>query len=199
MDRVRVDRSNPGRVDVVLREGIGPFGVAVRRWPGEVTSGALVTALLGFPVYVVMAFYDFGPGAIWAAIGGMALVGGLFFAGTTLFAAYRDVHRLRFTPAAAPDTLTFVRSTRADPPRRLAQLDRVWIEDYRVDSSLNPRKPVAVKLTLFILTTDGCLLRRAVLPPSSANSQALQRELDRILTPAGITVEMVVKHSTAAP
>ncbi|MFC8448112.1 hypothetical protein [Kitasatospora sp. NPDC057223] len=157
-----------------------------------------MTAVVAFPVYLAMMAYGCGPGSIWAAVGVAALLGGLFFTGKTLRAAFRDVTRLRFSPAAAPDTLTVVRATRVDPPIPLADVRRVWIEDYLVKSTLNPRKPVADRLTLFILTSDGRQIRRALVPPSPANAQALQRELGRILAPAGITVDLVVKHSTAS-
>src|SRR4051812_34865313 len=130
MDRVRVDRSDPGAAVVVLREGIGPWNVAARRWPGQVLIAVFAAALCGFPVYMVMVMYEFGPGAVRAAVGIAALLGFLHHTGTTVYAAFRDVHRLRFSPATAPDTLTLVRATRSDPPRRLASVHRVWIEDY---------------------------------------------------------------------
>ncbi|MFI5530228.1 hypothetical protein ACIA8O_16945 [Kitasatospora sp. NPDC051853] len=198
MDRVRVDRSDPGGVVVVLREGTGPLGVAVRRWPGEAGSGALVAAVVGFPLYLAMMAYDFGPGPIWAAVGAAALLGALFCTGTTLYGAFREVTRLRFSPAAAPDTLVVVRGTRVDPPRPLADVQRVWIEDRLVESTLNPRKPVAARLTLFVLMRDGRRVRRALLPPSQANARALHGELERILTPVGITVDLVVERSRAS-
>ncbi|MCX5210139.1 hypothetical protein OG689_12695 [Kitasatospora sp. NBC_00240] len=195
MNRVRVDRSNPDVVDVVLREGVGPLVFAVKRWPGEVLGSLVAGAVCGAPAYAVMALaYSPGPGRIWAAVGIAALLGLVVNTFAIVYGAFRDVTRLRFSPAAAPDTMTVVRGTRTDRPRPLTDVQQIWIEHSVVESYKRDRKPVSAKVTLYVLLRNGRLVRPASLPPWTTDTTALQQELQRILAPAAVQVDLVVQR-----
>ncbi|WP_145797008.1 hypothetical protein [Kitasatospora atroaurantiaca] len=106
-------------VDVVLREGVGPLVFAAKRWPGEVLGSLVAGALCGIPVYVVMALiFSLEPGRIWALVGIAAVLGLVVNTFVILYGAFRDVNRLRFSPAASPDTMTVIRGSRTDRPGR---------------------------------------------------------------------------------
>ncbi|GAA0663811.1 hypothetical protein GCM10010193_14020 [Kitasatospora atroaurantiaca] len=114
-----MDRSSPDVVDVVLREGVGPLVFAAKRWPGEVLGSLVAGALCGIPVYVVMALiFSLEPGRIWALVGIAAVLGLVVNTFVILYGAFRDVNRLRFSPAASPDTMTVIRGSRTDRPGR---------------------------------------------------------------------------------
>ncbi|MFE4605716.1 hypothetical protein ACFRKE_33160 [Kitasatospora indigofera] len=200
MHRVRVDRSHLDVVDVVLREGAGPLVFAARRWPGEALASLVAGAVCGTPAYVVMALaFMPGPGPLWAAVGIAAVLGLLVNTLVIVYGAFRDVTRLRFSPAAAPDTLTVVRSARTDRPRPLADVRQIWIEHSVVESYVRGRKPVSVKITLYVLLRNGHHVRPAALPPWTTDTTALHQELERILAPAGVQVDLVVQRRVQSP
>ncbi|MFJ1753551.1 hypothetical protein [Kitasatospora sp. NPDC088134] len=195
MSRVRIDRSNPDVVDVVLREGAGPLRFAAGKWAEGALGALLIGAVCGTPLYLGLVAHDAGPGPIWAAIGAAALLGLAVAAVADVRGAYRDARRLRFSPAAAPDTLTVLRAARTDPPRPLAEVRQVWLEHSLVESYWDDGKPPAARLTLFVLLADGRLLRPTALPPSGTDPEALCRELAHLLAPAGVQVDLVVKRT----
>ncbi|MFD8598168.1 hypothetical protein ACFV1L_24500 [Kitasatospora sp. NPDC059646] len=195
MSRVRIDRSNPDVVDVVLREGAGPLGFAVRRWAEGAFGSLVIGVVCGIPVYLGLASYGAGAGRIWAAVGAAALLGLVVTAVADARGAYRDARRLRFSPAAAPDTLTVLRATRTDPPRPLTDVRQIWLEHSLVESYRDDGKPPSARLTLFVLLADGRLLRPTTLPPFSTDTEALHRELEQLLAPAGVQVDLVVKRT----
>ncbi|MGW3668839.1 hypothetical protein [Streptomyces sp. NPDC005141] len=200
MNRVRVDRSNPDVVDVVLREGVGPLAFAVKRWPGEVFGSLMAGAVYGSPVYAVMALiFELGPGRIWAAVGiaaGLGLVVNTF---VILYGAFRDVNRLRFSPAVAPDTLTVVRGSRTDRPRPLTDVRQIWIDHSIMESYERDRKPVSAKITLYVLLKNGHLIRPMSLPQWTTDTTTLHQELQQVLAPVPVQVDLVVHRRVQSP
>ncbi|CAM5620507.1 hypothetical protein [Streptomyces avidinii] len=178
MDIVRIDRSNPDVVDVVLREEVGPLVSAAERWPGEVIGSLAAGALYGTPVYVVMAvILSQGPGRIWAAVGIAAAVGLVVNTFVILYGAFRNVTRLRLSPAAAPETMTLVRGSRTDRPTPLTDVQQVWIDHSIVESYRSDRKPVSAKITLYVLLKNGRLIRPMPLLPWTTDTTPLHQQL----------------------
>ncbi|MEV8094401.1 hypothetical protein [Kitasatospora sp. NPDC085879] len=200
MSRVRVDRSNPDVVDVVLREGVGPLGYAVKRWPGEVFGSLVAGAVYGAPVCAVMALiFSPGPGPIWALVGIAAVLGLVVNTFVILYGAFRDVNRLRFSPAAAPDTMTVVRGSRTDRPRPLTDVQQIWIDHSVMESYERDRKPVSAKITLYVLLKNGHRIRPTSLPQWTTDTTALCQELQQILAPAAVQVDLVVRRRVQYP
>lgn len=200
MNRVRVDRSNPGVVDVVLREGVGPLVFAAKRWPGEVFGSLAAGAVYGTPVYAVMAVvFTPGPGRLWAAVGIAAGLGLAVNTFVILYGAFRDMNRLRFSPAAAPDTMTVVRGSRTDRPRPLTDVQQIWIDHSIMESYKKDRKPVSAKITLYVLLKNGHLIRPTPLPQWTTDTTTLYQELQQILAPAAVQVDLVVRRRVQSP
>ncbi|MFI1651349.1 hypothetical protein ACH4XT_31095 [Streptomyces avidinii] len=195
MDSVWIDRSNPDVVDVVLREEVGPLVFAARRWPGEVIGSLAAGALYGTPVYAVMAvILGQGPGRIWAAVGIAAAVGLIVNTFVILYGAFRHVTRLRFSPAAAPDTMTLVRGSRTDRPRPLTDVQQIWIDHSIIESHERDRKPVSAKITLYVLLKNGRLIRPMPLLPWTTDTTPLHQQLQQTLAPAAVQVDLVVQR-----
>ncbi|WP_405526350.1 hypothetical protein OG592_02445 [Streptomyces avidinii] len=200
MNSVRIDRSNPDVVDVVLREEVGPLVFAARRWPGEVIGSLAAGALYGTPVYAVMAvILGQEPGRIWAAVGIAAVVGLVVNTFVNLYGAFRHVTRLRFSPAAAPDTMTLVRGSRTDRPRPLTDVQQIWIDHSIIESHERDRKPVSAKITLYVLLKNGRLIRPMPLLPWTTDTTPLHQQLQQILAPAEIQVDLVVQRRVQSP
>ncbi|RKE16861.1 hypothetical protein [Streptomyces sp. TLI_171] len=200
MGRVRVDRSNPDVVDVVLRDGAGPLGHALARWPGEVPGSLVAGAACGLPVYAVMGLVlDAQPWQLWTAVGIAAALGLVVNTFVVLYGAHRDVHRLRFSPAAAPDTLVVVRANRADRPRPLTDVRQIWIEHSVTESPVPGRKPVFARVTLYVLLSNGRLIRPTALPPFTTDTAALDQELRDLLGATAVQVDLVVRRRVYSP
>ncbi|WP_371502993.1 hypothetical protein OG871_37600 [Kitasatospora sp. NBC_00374] len=200
MSRVRVDRSSPDVVDVVLREGVGPLVFAAKRWPGEVLGSLVAGAVCGIPVYVVMALiFSLEPGRIWALVGIAAVLGLVVNTFVILYGAFRDVNRLRFSPAASPDTMTVVRGSRTDRPRPLTDVRQIWIDHAITESHEEDRKPVNAKITLYVLLKNGHLIRPTSLPRWTTDTTALCQELQQVLAPSAVQVDLVVRRRVQYP
>ncbi|MEV7561527.1 hypothetical protein [Streptomyces sp. NPDC089795] len=199
MDSVRMDRSDPDVVDVVLREAGGPLAYAAERWPGEVIGSLAAGVLYGTPLYVVMAVLGQGPGRIWAAVGIAAVVGLLVNTFAILYGAYRNVTRLRFSPAAAPDTMTLVRGSRTGRPRPLADVRQIWIDHRVVESYKSDRKPVSGKIVLHVLLRNGRPVRAMPVFPWTTDTTPLHRQLERTLAPTAVQVDLVVERRVQSP
>jgi hypothetical protein len=200
MSRVRVDRSSPDVIDVVLREGVGPLVFAAKRWPGEVLGSLVAGAVCGIPVCVVMALtFSLEPGRIWALVGIAAVLGLIVNTFAILYGAFRDVHRLRFSPAACPDTMTVVRGSRTDRPRPLTDVRQIWIDHAVTESHEKDRKPVNAKITLYVLLENGHRIRPTSLPRWTTDTTALCQELQEILAPSAVQVELVVRRRVQYP
>ncbi|WP_030721698.1 hypothetical protein [Streptomyces sp. NRRL S-237] len=200
MNSVRIDRSNPDVVDVVLREEVGPLVFAARRWPGEVVGSLAAGALYGTPVYAVMAvILEQGPGRIWSAVGIAAAVGLAVNTFVILYGAFRGVTRLRFSPAAAPTTMTLVRGTRTDRPRPLTDVQQVWIDHSIVESYEKHRKPVSAKINLHVLLKNGRLIRPMPILPWTTDTTPLYEQLHQTLAPTAVQVDLVVQRRVQSP
>ncbi|MFE3991141.1 hypothetical protein ACFXPW_05450 [Streptomyces goshikiensis] len=90
MSGVRIDRSNPDVVDVVLREGVGPLAFAAKRWPGEAFGSLVAGAVWGTPVCIVMMVFGPEPGQIWALVGIAAVPGLVVNTFVILYKAFRN-------------------------------------------------------------------------------------------------------------
>ncbi|MGW4508861.1 hypothetical protein ACWENO_29885 [Streptomyces sp. NPDC004436] len=195
MNSVRIDRSNPDVVDVVLGEDIGPRAYAARRWPKEVLESLATGALYGIPVYLVMGMaFDQGAGRIWATVGLAAAVGLLVNTFAIFYRGVRNVTRLRFSPAASPTAMTVVRGPRTDPPIRLIGLRQIWIDHSVTESATAGRKPVSVKINLKVLLWNGRTVRPVPLLPPTTDTAALHRQLQQTLAPTDVQVDLVVKR-----
>ncbi|MFD8891810.1 hypothetical protein [Streptomyces sp. NPDC059566] len=199
MSSVRIDRSGPDVVDVVLREEVGPLVFAARRWPGEVFGSLAAGALYGAPVYLAMAVLEQGPGRIWAAVGIAAAVGLVVNTFVILYGAFRGVTRVRFSPAAAPDTMTLVRGSRTGRPRPLADVQQIWIDHSIMESHEGDRKPVSAKIALCVLLKNSRRLRPMPLLPWTTDTTPVFQELEQILAPAAIQVDLVVQRRVQSP
>ncbi|MET9694344.1 hypothetical protein ABZY81_39005 [Streptomyces sp. NPDC006514] len=194
MDSVRIDRSNPDLVDVMLREEVGPLVFAARRWPGEVVGSLAAGALYGTPVYVVMAMVlEQGSGRIWAAVG-IAAVGLVVNTFVILYGAFRSVTRLRFSPVAAPPTMTLVRGPRTDRPRPLTDVQQIWIDHSVVESYKRDRKPVSAKIALHVLLKNSRTIRPMPLLPWTTDTAPLYQQLQQTLAPTSVQVDLVVQR-----
>ncbi|WP_371589365.1 hypothetical protein [Streptomyces virginiae] len=200
MDSVRIDRSHPDVVDVMLREEVGPLVFAARRWPGEVVGSLAAGALYGTPVYVVMAMVlEQRPGRIWAAVGIAAAVGLVVNTFVILYGAFRSVTRLRFSPAAAPTTMTLVRGPRTDRPRPLTDVQQIWIDHSVVESYKRDRKPVSAKITLYVRLKNGRTIRPMPILPWTTDTAPLYQQLQQTLAPTSVQVDLVVQHRVQSP
>ncbi|ROR46912.1 hypothetical protein [Kitasatospora cineracea] len=198
MYRVRFNRSHPEYVEVVLREGAGPLAFAARRWVEESLGMVVISGFCGIPVYVAVGWYSSDARMIWAAIGIVVALGLLANFFVLLYRAHQDVYRLRFSPATAPDTLTVVRAVRADPPRPLTAVYRIRIEHKVTLSYKADRKPVAEEITLHVPVRSGRRIRPAKLPSGTTDVAALQQELQQVLAPAALEVDLVVERRVEA-
>ncbi len=195
-----MDRSDPDVVDVVLRGEVGPLAFLAERWPGEVIGSLVAGVLYGTPVYAVMAMiFEQGPGRIWAAVGIAAVVGLVVNTFVILYWAFRSVTRLRFSPAAAPDTMTLVRGSRTDPPRPLTDVQQIWIDHSVVESHEGDRKPVSAKITLNVLLKNGRLIRPMPILPWTTDTTPLFQQLERALAPTAVQVDLVVERRVQSP
>ncbi|MET9468460.1 hypothetical protein ABZY44_27470 [Streptomyces sp. NPDC006544] len=200
MNSARIDRSEPDVVDVVLREEVGPLVFAARRWPGEVIGSLAAGALYGTPVYAVMAMIcRQGPGRIWAAVGVAAAAGLVVNTFVILYGAFRNVTRLRFAPAGAPETMTLVRGSRTDRPRPLTDVRQIWIDHSIIESHKEDRKPVAAKITLYVLLTNSRLIRPMPLLPWTTDTTPLYQQLQQILASTAVQVDLVVQRRVQSP
>ncbi|MER7822236.1 hypothetical protein ABTX85_06690 [Streptomyces sp. NPDC096097] len=200
MDSVRIDGSDPDVVDVVLREEVGPLAFLAGRWPGEVIGSLAAGALYGTPVYAVMAMiFEQSPGRIWAAVGIAAAVGLVVNTFVILYWAFRSVTRLRFSPAAAPDTMTLVRGPRTDRPRSLTGVQQIWIDHSVVESYKGDRKPVSAKITLYVLLKNGRPIRPIPILPWTTDSTPLHQQLEQALAPTTVQVDLVVERRVESP
>ncbi|OKK16208.1 hypothetical protein AMK16_26305 [Streptomyces sp. CB00455] len=197
---MRIDRSNPDVVDLVLREEVGPLVFAAKRWPGEVIGSLAAGALYGTPVYAVMAMVlSQGPGRIWAAVGIAAAVGLVVNTFVILYGAFRSVTRLRFSPVAAPETMTLVRGSRTDRPRPLTDVQQIWIDHSIIESHDGDRKPVSAKITLYVLLKNSRLIRPMPVLPWTTDTTALHQQLQQTLAPAAVQVDLVVQRRVQSP
>ncbi|MFF1867791.1 hypothetical protein [Kitasatospora herbaricolor] len=195
MSSVRVDRSNPDVVDVVLREGVGPLVFAARRWPGDVLPSLVAGAVYGFPVCMGAAvIFDLEADRIWAGVGTAAVLGLVVHTFVIVYGAFRDVNRLRFSPATAPDTLTVVRGGGADRPRPLSEVRQIWIDHVITESHKRDGKIVSVRITLHVLLKNDHRIRPASLSRWTTDTAALHRQLQGILAPAAVQVDLVVRR-----
>ncbi len=183
----------------MLREDVGPLAFTAKRWPGEAFGSLAAGALYGTPLYVVMAVLEQSPGRIWAVVGIAALVGLVVNTFVILYGAFRSVTRLRFSPAAAPDTMTLVRGSRADRPRPLADVQQVWIDHSIVESHEQDRKPVSATITLHVCLKSGRLLRPMPILPWTTDTTPLHQQLQRALAPAAVQVDLVVQRRVQPP
>ncbi|MFB7947525.1 hypothetical protein ACFC6L_21725 [Kitasatospora phosalacinea] len=201
METVRIDRSAPDAIDLVLTDD-DPSPRYAARVSRDVGRGTpllfLLGTLLGLPVYVVMRFAGAGWGPVWAAVGIAGAVGAVVPAAVAVYAAFfLRVHRLRFSPAAAPDTVALVRAARAARPRPLTEvrqirIDRVVEEPYEGDPG-----PETVTVTLTVRLARGWVPPRP-LPPDT-DTTALYRELHDLLAPTVPVALFVRRHRRSVP
>lgn len=157
-----------------------------RSWP---------SALYGFPVCIGAALiFDLEADRIWAGVGIAAVLGLVANTLVILYGAFRDVNRLRFSPATAPDTLTVVRGARSDRPRPLSEVRQIWIDHTVTESHKRDGKIVSVKITLHVLLRNDHRIRPASLSRWTTDTEALHRELQGILAPAAVQVDLVVQR-----
>ncbi|MFJ7586916.1 hypothetical protein ACIQZO_05880 [Streptomyces sp. NPDC097617] len=195
MNSVWIDRSDPAVVDVVLCEDVRPLMFAAKRWPGEAFGSLAAGALYGTPVYAVMAtILDQRPGRIWAAVGIAAALGLVVNTFVVLYGAFRNVTRLRFSPAGAPDTMTLVRGSRTDHPRPLTDVQQIWIDHSVIESHETHRKPVSAKNTLHVLLKNGRLIRPMPHLPWTTDTTPLYEQLQQTLAPSAVQVGLVVQR-----
>ncbi|MER5889432.1 hypothetical protein ABT160_36885 [Streptomyces sp. NPDC001941] len=195
MNFVRVDHSHPGVVDVVLDGEAGRLPRAARRWLEEAFGSLAAGALYGAPVYLVMAMgFEQSPGRIWAAVGIAAALGLVVNTLALAYKAYRNTTRLRFSPAAGAETMTFVRGSRTDPPRPLADVQRIWIEQSVTESYKKGRKPDFLKVTLCVLLKNGRLVRPSPLLAATTDAAFLHERLREVLAATDVPVDLVVRR-----
>ncbi|WP_327681425.1 hypothetical protein [Kitasatospora sp. NBC_00458] len=198
MQPVRMDRSDPGVLDLVLWERGGSLRYAVTTSLGSVMAVPalfLLGVLASSPVAVVMLFTGTGWGPVWsvaAVIGGAAAVAGWAFLTRS---AFHEVHRLRFAPADGPATVTLVRGARAGRPLPVSVLQCIRIEHSTEEPYDGDPRPTTVTVTLTALLAGHRLVPKS-LPPDT-DTAALHRELRAALSPV-VPVELRVRHRRRA-
>ncbi|MFG2869586.1 hypothetical protein [Streptomyces sp. NPDC048338] len=194
MQTVGVDRSNPDVIDLVLREGGGSLRHAAKGSLGMARAVPLLAAigvLCALPAYIVMLLAGTGWGPVWTVAGIAGAVGAVLGAAAGVYLAFLDVHRLRFSPATTPATVTLVRGTRTGRPRPLTTVRRIRIDHSTEEPYDGDPLPESVTVTLTVHLRHG-RTRSTSLSPAT-DTTALHRELHQALTP-GIQVDLFVRH-----
>ncbi|MFJ8041104.1 hypothetical protein ACIRBX_11430 [Kitasatospora sp. NPDC096147] len=204
MNRARLDSSPPDHIDLVLREGRGPLAFAARQWAVETLGTVVIGVLGGLVVYVTLALLlDRVPLPLWVLLVITTVLALLANAAAALRNARQAAHRLRFSPAAAPDTVTVIRGSRTDPPRPATSIERIVIDHEITLSRKEGSPPVSQKITLHVLTRYGRPIRPTELSHRLTDPEALHRQLRQALAAAGpgavgpelgLEVELVVRR-----
>ncbi|MFC5643185.1 hypothetical protein [Kitasatospora cinereorecta] len=195
METAWVDRSDPDVIDLVLREGGGSLRYAARSSLDAVRAAPLAFvfgALLALPVYIVMLLAGTGWGPVRVAAGIAGALYATVQALLTVSSAFvLNVHRLRFSPAAAPATVAVVRGARTGRPRPLTKVRRIRIDHSTEEPYDGDPRPETVTITLTVL------LAHRRIPPATLSPQidtaALHHELHEFLAPV-VPVDLFVRH-----
>ncbi|MEE1825806.1 hypothetical protein PUR61_26985 [Streptomyces sp. BE20] len=194
MQPVRIDRSDPDVLDLVLWERGGSLRYAFTTSLGSalaVPALFLVGALASGPMAVLMLLTGTGWGPVWsvaALIGGAAAVAGWAFLTRS---AFHEVHRLRFAPADGPATVALVRGARVGRPMPVTELRRIRIDRSPEAPHGDDPRPAALTVTLTAQFARHRLAPKSLPPDTDAD--ALHRELRAALSPA-VPVELRIRH-----
>ncbi|QKW23606.1 hypothetical protein HUT16_34955 [Kitasatospora sp. NA04385] len=201
METVRLDRSAPDAVDLVLTDD-DPSPRHAARVSREVGRSTpllfLLAALLALPVCIVMRFAGAGWGPVRAVAGITGAVGAVVLATVLVYSAFfLRVHRLRFSPAAAPDTVALVRAARAARPRPLTEVRRIRIDRTVEEPYDGDPRPESERVTLTVRLARGWIPPQQ-LPPDT-DTAALYRELHELLGPTVPVALFVRRHRRSVP
>ncbi|MFG2823997.1 hypothetical protein ACGFX4_31785 [Kitasatospora sp. NPDC048365] len=201
METVWVDRSDPDAIDLVLT-GDDPsprFAAGVSLDVGRsLPLLFLLGTLLAVPVCVVMRLAGAGWGPVWAAAGIAGAIGAVVPATVVVYTAFfLRVHRLRFSPAAAPTTVALVRAARAARPRPLTEVRQIRIDRSVEEPYEGDPLPETVTVTLTVRLAHGWVAPKPL--PADTDAAALYRELHELLSPAVPVALFVRRHPRPVP
>ncbi|MCX5174461.1 hypothetical protein [Streptomyces virginiae] len=187
-------RQGPDSTDLVLRAG--PAGPA---WNVLTSAGSalFIPLVLGVPTLLVafgMAVAGARASTVFVVVGVIAgleyLLGWLALA----FGRARDILRVEFAPAGVPASLRLVRAAGPDDWLPVDTLREVRLTHEVVEPYQGDRKPAVSTLALELVLRGG---RERLAPlPFGGDPQRLADELEALLGPAAVVVELRTERST---